>query len=49
VICPSTAPAARTVGGTEVYASLLAVHESGFEFRYSGACGFTTSFDYRAD
>jgi hypothetical protein len=35
--------------GTEVHASVLAVDESGFEFRYSGVCGFTTSFDYRSD
>ena len=35
--------------GTEVHASVLAVDESGFEFRYSGVCGFTTSFEYRSD
>jgi hypothetical protein len=28
---------------------VLAVEEAGFEFRYSGVCGFTTSFDYRSD
>ncbi len=32
--------------GTEVRASLLAVDESVLKFRYSGVCGFTTSFDY---
>lgn len=35
--------------GTEVHASLLAVDESELRFRYSGVCGFTTSFDYRSD
>jgi hypothetical protein len=35
--------------GTEVHASVLAVDEAGFEFRYSGVCGFTTRFDYRSD
>ena len=34
--------------GTEVHSSLLAVAESGFEFSYSGVCGFTTNFDYRS-
>ena len=34
--------------GTEVNASLLAVDESGFQFRYSGVCGFTTKYDYRS-
>ena len=32
--------------GTEVHAKLLSVEESGLKFRYSGVCGFTTSFDY---
>jgi hypothetical protein len=35
--------------GTEVHAKVLSVEESGFKFRYSGVCGFTTSFDYSAD
>ncbi|HEY8864496.1 MAG TPA: DUF1326 domain-containing protein [Candidatus Dormibacteraeota bacterium] len=35
--------------GTEVHATLLAVDAFGFEFRYSGVCGFTTKFDYRSD
>jgi hypothetical protein len=35
--------------GTEVHPNLLAIDESGFEFRYSGVCGFTTNFDYRSD
>jgi hypothetical protein len=35
--------------GTEVNASLLAVDEAGFQFRYSGVCGFTTRYDYRSD
>jgi hypothetical protein len=35
--------------GTEVHARLLAVDESGFQFRYSGVCGFTTKYDYRSD
>lgn len=34
--------------GTEVHARVLAVDESGFAFRYSGVCGFTTSYDYRS-
>ncbi len=35
--------------GTEVHARLLSVDESGLRFRYSGVCGFTTSFDYSSD
>ena len=35
--------------GTEVHANLLAVDESELNFRYSGVCGFTTTFDYRSD
>jgi len=35
--------------GTEVHANRLAVDESALKFRYSGVCGFTTSFDYRSD
>ena len=35
--------------GTEVHANLLAVDDSELKFRYSGVCGFTTSFDYRSD
>ena len=35
--------------GTEVHVDVLAVHEAGFDFRYSGVCGFTTKFDYRWD
>jgi hypothetical protein len=34
--------------GTEVHAKLLAVKESGFDFRYSGVCGFRTGFDYHS-
>jgi hypothetical protein len=34
--------------GTEVHANVLAVEEAGFKFRYSGVCGFATSFDYRS-
>lgn len=34
--------------GTEVHAKVLAVDESALKFRYSGVCGFTTSFDYRS-
>jgi hypothetical protein len=32
--------------GTEVHAKLLSVGEAGFKFRYSGVCGFTSTFDY---
>lgn len=35
--------------GTELHARLLAVDESALKFRYSGVCGFTTSFDYRSN
>lgn len=35
--------------GTEVHAQVLHVNEAGLEFRYSGVCGFTTSFDYSSD
>jgi hypothetical protein len=35
--------------GTEVHAKVLAVDEARFEFRYSGVCGFTTTFDYHSD
>jgi hypothetical protein len=35
--------------GTEVHARLLAVDDSDFQFRYSGVCGFTTSYDYRSE
>jgi hypothetical protein len=35
--------------GTELHARLLSVDESGLKFRYSGVCGFTTSFDYSSD
>jgi hypothetical protein len=35
--------------GTEVHARMLAVDESGFQFRYSGVCGFATNYDYRSD
>jgi hypothetical protein len=35
--------------GTEVNARLLAVDEAGFQFRYSGVCGFTTGYDYRSE
>jgi hypothetical protein len=35
--------------GTEVHARLLAVDESGFQFSYSGVCGFTTNYDYRSE
>jgi hypothetical protein len=35
--------------GTEVHANVLAVEEAGFKFRYSGVCGFATSFDYRSN
>ena len=31
--------------GTEVHARLLNVDEAGFEWRYSGVCGFTTDYD----
>jgi hypothetical protein len=34
--------------GTEVHAKVLAVDEAGFDFRYSGVCGFTTDYDYRS-
>ena len=34
--------------GTEVHATLPSVDESGFKFRYSGVCGFTTKYDYRS-
>jgi hypothetical protein len=32
--------------GTEVHARLLSVGEAGFQFRYSGVCGFTSTFHY---
>ena len=32
--------------GTELHARLLSVGEAGFKFRYSGVCGFSTTFDY---
>jgi hypothetical protein len=35
--------------GTEVHAKLLSVDEAGFQWRFSGVCGFTTTFDYRSD
>ena len=35
--------------GTEVHATLLSVDEAGFQWRFSGVCGFTTTFDYRSD
>jgi hypothetical protein len=35
--------------GTEVNAKLLAVDEAGFQWRYTGVCGFTTRYDYRSD
>ncbi len=35
--------------GTEVNAKLLSVDEAGFQWHFSGVCGFTTTFDYRSD
>ena len=35
--------------GTEVHANLLSVDEAGFQWRFSGVCGFTATFDYRSD
>ncbi|HEY1419125.1 MAG TPA: DUF1326 domain-containing protein [Candidatus Dormibacteraeota bacterium] len=34
--------------GTEVHAQVLQVSEAGLQFRYSGVCGFTTTFDYHS-
>jgi hypothetical protein len=35
--------------GTEVHAKVLSVDEAGFQWRFTGVCGFTTTFDYRSD
>lgn len=35
--------------GTELHAKLLSVGEAGFKFRYSGVCGFSTTFDYNSE
>ncbi|GAC1614994.1 MAG: hypothetical protein NVS9B1_24690 [Candidatus Dormibacteraceae bacterium] len=35
--------------GTELHVARLAVREDGFDWSFSGVCGFRTTFDYRSD